>query len=142
MDLHARSGRLGQAPLAAAAPLAIVDVRRSDRRAHHRHLADARFKRPSAGHVDRDRQIHQRDRGQHHRHLADADSAADTAILWRYHQILHRDWFRHSATIRLLARQSILYVHLFILRKRKRNCCSLNKHPIYIRLNRSEETRR
>lgn len=42
MDLRARPGRLGQAPLAAAAPIAIVGVHRANRRAHRWHLADAR----------------------------------------------------------------------------------------------------
>lgn len=121
MDLYARPGGLGQAPLAAAGPLASVNVRRSNRRAHRGHLADARLKRPSAGHVDRDRQVHQRDRRQHHRHLADADRAANPAILRRYHQILHRNWLRHPAPTGLIARQSIVYVHLFILRRQKRN---------------------
>jgi len=55
VDLHARTGGLRQAPLAAAAPLAIVGVHRPYRRAHRRHFADARLKRPSARHINRDR---------------------------------------------------------------------------------------
>lgn len=139
MDLYARPGGLGQTPFATAAPLATVGVHRSNCRAHHGHLGDARLERPSAGHVDRDCQVHQRDRGQHRCHLADADRATDTAILWRYHQVLHRNWLRHSAPIRLIALQSIVYVHLFILRRR--NWSSLDNHAVYIRSNRSEKTR-
>lgn len=104
MNLRARPGRLGQTPLAAAAPFAIVSVHRANRRAHRGHLADARLIRPSPWHVDRDCEIYQRDRGQHHRHLADADRAADAAILRRYHQVLDRDWFRHLASIGLITR--------------------------------------
>lgn len=109
MDLHARPGRFGQTPLAAAAPIAIVGIHRTNRRAHRRHFADARLKRSSRWHVDRDCQVHQRDRGQHHRHLADADRAADAAILRRYHQVLHRDWFRHPAPVGLIIRSPIRF---------------------------------
>ena len=121
MNLHAGPGGLGQTPFATTTPLAIVSVHRSNCCAHHGHFADARLERPSTGHVDRDRQIHQRDRGQHHRHLTDADRAADAAILRWYHQVLHRNWLRHSVPIGLIAHQSIIYVHLFILYGRRCN---------------------
>ena len=53
VNLHARAGRFRQAPLPAATPFAVVGVDRAYRRAHHRHLADPRFKRSGARHVDR-----------------------------------------------------------------------------------------
>jgi len=114
VNLYARPGGLGQTPFATTAPVAIISVHCSNRRAHRGHLANARLERPSARHVDRDRQIHQRDRRQHHRHLADADRAANAAILRRYHQVFYRNWLRHPA-IGSIAHQLIVYVHLFIL---------------------------
>lgn len=123
MNLRARPGCLGQTPLAAAAPVTIVSVHRANRRAHRGYLADARLVRSSPWHVDRDCEVHQRDRGQHQGHLADADRTADAAILRRYHQVLHRHWFRHPASVGLITQsvtnRSSLYSRLFILCGRK-----------------------
>ena len=85
MDLHAGSGCLGQAPLAAAAPVAVVGVGGAYGRAHGGHLADARLKGSAAGHVDGHRQVDQGDRRQHRRHLANAYRAAYAAVLGRHH---------------------------------------------------------
>lgn len=98
-DLDAGPGTLGQAPLAAAAPVAAVDVAGPDGGAHGGYLANARLHGPGAGHVNRDREIHQGDRGEDRGHLADAYRAAYATVLGRYHQVLDWHWLTHGSKL-------------------------------------------
>ena len=70
-------GVLGETPLAAGVPVAVVRLQHLDRRAHDGHVREAGVDLALGGHVDERREVDEGHRGEHGHGHAQAERAAD-----------------------------------------------------------------